>query len=121
MSDSGGTIVDDDGIDEEKLGWIMALKNARRGRIREYVEKYPRAQFHEGKRPWAVKCDMAFPCAIENEIGEADAKQLVDGGCVCVCASLAAVRRSGAVQCGCAAKRASISTALHCIFASGGV
>jgi glutamate dehydrogenase (NADP+) len=84
MSDSGGTIYDADGIDEEKLAWIMDLKNARRGRIREYLEKFPRAQFLEGKRPWSIKCDMAFPCAIENEISAADAKALIDNGCIAV-------------------------------------
>ena len=84
MSDSGGTTVNQDGIDDEKLAFVMDLKNSRRGRIREYCDKYPKAKFLEGKRPWSVKCDMAFPSAIENEISGADAKQLVENGCVCV-------------------------------------
>ncbi|MEM9696701.1 MAG: Glu/Leu/Phe/Val dehydrogenase dimerization domain-containing protein, partial [Myxococcota bacterium] len=84
LSDSSGVIVDEDGIDAERLRWVMELKNGRRGRIREYVEKYPRATYHEGKKPWGVPCDIAFPCAIENEIQAEDAKRLVDGGCRCV-------------------------------------
>ncbi|HZO16336.1 MAG TPA: glutamate dehydrogenase, partial [Polyangiaceae bacterium] len=84
VSDSGGTVVDEDGIDQEKLAYVKDLKNVRRGRIREYLTKYPRAKFIEGKRPWSVKCDLAFPSAIENEIDEADAKMLVENGCVCV-------------------------------------
>ena len=84
ISDSAGTIVDEDGIDEEKLAWVKDLKNVRRGRIREYAEAYPKAQYHEGKRPWGVNCDMAFPSAIENEISADDAKTLVDNGCICV-------------------------------------
>jgi glutamate dehydrogenase (NADP+) len=76
LSDSSGSIVDDDGIDEEKLAWVMDLKNTRRGRIKEYVEKFPRAKYLEGKRPWGVKCDMAFPSAIENEIDGDDAKNM---------------------------------------------
>jgi glutamate dehydrogenase (NADP+) len=84
LSDSSGTILDEDGIDEEKLAWVMELKNTRRGRIKEYVEKFPRAKYLEGKPPWSVKCDMAFPSAIENEIDGEDAKTLVDNGCVCI-------------------------------------
>jgi glutamate dehydrogenase (NADP+) len=85
MSDSAGTIHDADGIDADKLAWVMELKNVRRGRIREYASKYPRASYLEGKRPWAIPCDLAFPCAIENEITGEDARALVDHGCVCVC------------------------------------
>ncbi len=85
FSDSDGTIFDEDGIDEEKLAWVVALKNQRRGRIRDYAEKYPNAKYLEGKRPWAVPCDVAFPSAIENEVSGADAEELVQNGCQCVC------------------------------------
>ncbi|MEZ4224766.1 MAG: NADP-specific glutamate dehydrogenase [Polyangiaceae bacterium] len=84
LSDSSGTIVDNDGIDREKLAWVMDLKNARRGRIQEYVKQYPKASYLEGKRPWGVKCDIALPCAIENELDHEDARTLVSNGCVCV-------------------------------------
>jgi len=84
LSDSAGTIVDEDGINEEKLAWVMDLKNVRRGRIREYVDKYPKAVYREGERPWSAKCDIALPCAIENELDEHDAKKLVDNGCTVV-------------------------------------
>ena len=68
LSDSNGTIVDNDGIDQEKLHWVMQLKNVGRGRIHQYVDKFPRATYLEGKRPWAVKCDLAFPSATQNEV-----------------------------------------------------
>ncbi|WP_037318656.1 NADP-specific glutamate dehydrogenase [Salegentibacter sp. Hel_I_6] len=84
MSDSGGYIYDEDGIDEEKLQFIMDLKNVRRGRISEYVDEYSSAKYFEGKTPWEVKCDVALPCATQNELEKADAKQLVDNGCMCV-------------------------------------
>jgi glutamate dehydrogenase (NADP+) len=84
VSDSNGTIYDEDGIDQDKLRFVMDLKNKRRGRIREYVDKFPRAKYLEGQRPWAIPCDVAFPSAIENEVSGEDAKKLVDGGCVCV-------------------------------------
>jgi glutamate dehydrogenase (NADP+) len=84
ISDSNGTVVDEDGIDEEKLAYLMELKNIRRGRVREYVEKYPKAKYHEGKRPWFVKCDLAFPSATQNEIEEEDARTLVGNGCFLV-------------------------------------
>jgi len=84
MSDSGGTIVDNNGIDEEKLAWIMGLKNVRRGRVREYVEHFRGAQYYPDQTPWGVKCDLAFPSATQNEIDENDAKTLVDNGCFCV-------------------------------------
>lgn len=84
VSDSGGTIVDESGIDEEKLRWIMDLKNVRRGRISEYAEKFKGAKYHAGKRPWGVKCDLAFPSATQNEIDGADAAELVKNGCICV-------------------------------------
>ena len=84
MSDSGGTIVDKNGIDEEKLAWIMGLKNVRRGRIREYAEHFERAEYYPDQKPWGVKCDLAFPSATQNEIDEDDAKTLVENGCVCL-------------------------------------
>jgi len=80
LSDSSGFIHDPDGIDEEKLAWGMDLKNERRGRIGAYVEKFG-GSFHEGKRPWGVPCDLAFPCATQNELDEDDAKTLVANGC----------------------------------------
>jgi glutamate dehydrogenase (NADP+) len=84
LSDSGGTIVDEDGIDAEKLAWVMDLKNVRRGRIKEYADKFPRARFLAGQRPWGVKCDLAFPSATQNELDEKDAKTLVANGCICI-------------------------------------
>jgi glutamate dehydrogenase (NADP+) len=84
MSDSNGSIYDPDGIDAEKLAYIMELKNIYRGRIREYVEKYPTAQYFQGQRPWSVKCDIAMPCATQNELNEEEARTLVANGCICV-------------------------------------
>jgi glutamate dehydrogenase/leucine dehydrogenase len=84
LSDSAGTIVDEDGIDAEKLAWVMDLKNVRRGRIKEYADRFPRAKFLPGERPWGVKCELAFPSATQNEIDERDAKTLVANGCICV-------------------------------------
>ena len=85
MSDSGGYIFDKEGIDEEKLAWIMDLKNTRRGRIKEYVSKFSEAKYHEGKRPWGEKCDVALPCATQNELELKGAKNLVKNGCKVVC------------------------------------
>ena len=84
MSDSSGYIYDSSGISEEKLKFIMYLKNIQRGRISEYVKKYPKAVFKKGKTPWTVPCDMALPCATQNELNEGDAKKLVANGCKCV-------------------------------------
>ena len=84
MSDSKGYIHDTDGIDADKLAWIMDLKNNRRGRISEYADQYPSATFHEGNRPWEVKCDIALPCATQNELNGDEAKLLVANGCMCV-------------------------------------
>ena len=84
MSDSSGTIYDSDGIDTEKLNFIMDLKNIKRGRINEYIKKYPNAVFFKNKTPWEIKCDIALPCATQNEINENDAKNLVKNGCICV-------------------------------------
>ena len=84
LSDSGGYIVDEDGINTEKLKFVMDLKNVRRGRISEYVDKYPNAKYVAGERPWSVKCDIALPCATQNELNEDEAKQLIANGCICV-------------------------------------
>ncbi|EAS20899.1 NAD(P)-specific glutamate dehydrogenase [Flavobacteria bacterium BBFL7] len=84
MSDSGGYIHDADGIDADKLAFVMDLKNNRRGRISEYVSQYPSATYHEGERPWSVKCDIALPCATQNELNGDEAKTLVSNGCMCV-------------------------------------
>ena len=84
MSDSSGFIYDKSGIDEEKLKFIMYLKNIQRGRISEYVKKYPKAIFKKGKTPWSISCDMALPCATQNELNEDDAKKLVANGCKCI-------------------------------------
>jgi len=84
LSDSGGYIHDEDGIDAEKLAWVMDLKNNRRGRISEYVEKYPNATYHKGETPWGVPCQIALPCATQNELGGEDAKALIKNGCTCV-------------------------------------
>lgn len=84
LSDSNGTIHDPDGIDAEKLAWIMDLKNVRRGRIREYAEKFTKAEYMEGQRPWGIKCDIAIPSATQNEISKEEAETLVKNGCFCV-------------------------------------
>ena len=81
MSDSSGTIHDSDGIDQEKLNHIMYLKNEKRSRINEFVKKYPKAKFYKNKNPWSLSCDVAIPCATQNEITEADAKLLIKNGC----------------------------------------
>jgi glutamate dehydrogenase (NADP+) len=85
MSDSGGFVHDPDGIDAEKLAWVMELKNNRRGRISEYAKKFKSASYYTGKRPWSVACDIALPCATQNEIEKAGAKALVRGGTIAVC------------------------------------
>lgn len=84
LSDSGGFIYDKDGIDEEKLAFVMELKNKKRGRISEYADKYDSATFHADERPWGVNCDVALPCATQNELNGEDAKKLIDNGCSCV-------------------------------------
>jgi glutamate dehydrogenase (NADP+) len=83
MSDSEGFIVDNTGIDEEKLAFIMELKNEQRGRIKEYTKKY-KAEFVAGKTPWVVKCDVALPCATQNELNGDDARTLLKNGCLAV-------------------------------------
>ena len=83
MSDSSGFIYDKDGIDKDKLAFIMELKNIHRGRIKEYAEKY-HCDFIEGQRPWTIACDIALPCATQNELDGADAMELLKNGCQCV-------------------------------------
>ncbi len=82
LSDSGGYIYDPDGIDEDKLAWVVDLKSVKRGRISEYADEFEGAEHHEGKRPWAVPCDLAFPCATQNEISAEEAKTLIKNGCI---------------------------------------
>ncbi len=84
LSDSNGYIYDPDGLDEEKWQYVMTLKNMLRGRIREYAVKYPTATYYEGQKPWGVKCDIAMPCATQNEIDGDAARTLVANGCFCV-------------------------------------
>lgn len=81
LSDSAGYIYDADGIDAEKLAFVMQLKNVKRGRISEYVKKYPNAKYTKGKTPWNEKCDVAMPCATQNEVNGDDAKALLSNGC----------------------------------------
>lgn len=84
LSDSSGYIYDADGIDAEKLAHVMDIKNVQRARISEYTKKYPNAKFVEGKRPWEVKCDVALPCATQNELNGDEAKALVSNGVLAV-------------------------------------
>jgi len=84
FSDSEGFIYDGEGIDREKLAFVMDLKNNRRGRISAYAEVYPSAVFHRGKTPWEVACEVALPCATQNELGERDATALIKNGCMAV-------------------------------------
>jgi len=84
LSDSSGFIYDPDGIDEGKLAYVMQLKNIDRKRIHEYVERYPKASFNKAQKPWGIACDIAMPCATQNELDEKSAKQLVDNGCYCI-------------------------------------
>ena len=84
MSDSSGYIYDSEGIDTEKLEYIMNLKNVERKRISEYCIKYPTSIFVKGETPWDIKCDIALPCATQNELDASDAKALLDNGCICV-------------------------------------
>lgn len=84
LSDSGGYIYDKDGIDADKLDFVMDLKNNRRGRMSEYADKYSSAEFHKGKTPWEVSCDVALPCATQNELTGDDATVLIKNGCIAV-------------------------------------
>ena len=80
LSDSGGFVHDPDGFTQEKIDWVKDHKNLRRGRISDYVKEFKGAEFHEGKRPWAVPCDLALPCATQNEISKEEAEMLVKNG-----------------------------------------
>lgn len=84
LSDSLGYVYDADGFDTEKLAHVMELKNELRGTIKDYVTKYPKAKYIIGARPWGVKCDIAMPCATQNELDDSDAKMLIANGCICV-------------------------------------
>ena len=84
LSDSSGFVYDPDGIDQEKLGFVMDLKNNKRGRISEYVEKFKKAEFYKNKTPWTIPCEIALPCATQNELNLDDAKILVKNGCICI-------------------------------------
>ena len=83
LSDSSGYIYDSEGIDAEKLAFVMELKNVKRGRIKAYADHFG-CEFHEGARPWSVPCDIALPCATQNELNAEEAKALVANGCNCV-------------------------------------
>ncbi|HPC83411.1 MAG TPA: NADP-specific glutamate dehydrogenase [Thermoanaerobaculaceae bacterium] len=83
FSDSDGTVVDKEGCTQEKWEFLMELKNVRRGRIKEYAERF-HCEYYEGRRPWFVKCDVALPCATQNEISGDEAEMLVNNGCICV-------------------------------------
>lgn len=84
LSDSSGYVVDNDGIDKDKLAFVMDLKNNKRGRISAYVNAYPNAKFVANKTPWSEPCDIALPCATQNELNGTDAKTLLQNGCICV-------------------------------------
>lgn len=84
LSDSNGSIYDPAGLDEEKLAYVLELKNIKRGRIKEYAERFPGVTYMEGRRPWSIPCEIALPCATQNEIEKEDAEALVKGGCYCV-------------------------------------
>ena len=98
LSDSNGFIYDPDGIDVEKLAYVFELKNVYRGRIKEYVQKYPAAQYFENRRPWGIKCDIAMPCATQNEINAEEARQLVANGCICVAEGANMPSEPGAIE-----------------------
>ncbi|MBT3479413.1 MAG: NADP-specific glutamate dehydrogenase [Candidatus Marinimicrobia bacterium] len=97
LSDSSGSIHDSDGIDAEKLKFIMNLKNVKRGRIKEYADKFG-ATYLEGQRPWSVPCDVALPCATQNEINESEAKTLIKNGCMAVAEGANMPSEPGAVE-----------------------
>jgi len=84
LSDSKGHIYDPAGIDADKLAWVMELKGVRRGRISEYTDQFPGSSFHAGERPWGVTCDVALPCATQNELNGEEAKALLSNGCIAV-------------------------------------
>ncbi|MFK5957530.1 MAG: NADP-specific glutamate dehydrogenase [Lutibacter sp.] len=85
LSDSSGFIYDKEGFDTDKLAFIFDLKNNKRGRINEYVKKYPNASFFAGEKPWGIKCEIAMPCATQNEVNKEDAKTLLKNGCYVIC------------------------------------
>ena len=84
LSDSSGFVYDLDGIDQEKLNFVMDLKNNRRGRISEYIDRFSNAKFFKNKTPWSIPCQIALPCATQNELNIQDAKMLIKNGCICV-------------------------------------
>ena len=84
LSDSDGFVYDPEGLTEDKLNFVFMLKNIRRGRISEYAKQYPQAQYFPGERPWRIPCDIALPCATQNEIEKTDAENLLSNGCICV-------------------------------------
>ncbi len=97
LSDSNGTVYDPSGIDREKLEYVKYLKNEERGRIKKYAEKY-RVQYWENQCPWKAKCDVALPCATQNEIDSSDADRLIENGCICVAEGANMPSTSGAVE-----------------------
>ena len=84
LSDSNGFVYDPEGLTEEKLDFVFQLKNIRRGRIKEYADRFPQSQYFPNERPWRIPCDIALPCATQNEIERDDAQHLIDNGCWCV-------------------------------------
>jgi len=84
LSDSSGFVYDSDGIDQEKLNFVMDLKNIRRGRISEYIDRFSNAKFFKNKTPWSIPCQIALPCATQNELNIQDAKMLIKNGCICI-------------------------------------
>lgn len=84
LSDSSGSIYDSEGINIEKLDFVMDLKNNKRGRIAEYAKKYPKAKFYKNKTPWSIPCEIALPCATQNELNKNDAENLINNGCFCI-------------------------------------
>ena len=84
LSDSSGFVYDSDGIDQEKLNFVMDLKNNRRGRISEYIDRFSNAKFFKNKTPWSIPCEIALPCATQNELNIQDAKMLIKNGCICI-------------------------------------
>jgi len=98
LSDSNGTIHDPEGIDEEKLAFVMELKNLRRGRIKEYAEKFSGVEYKENAKPWGIPCDCAFPSATQNEVSLEDATELVKNGCTVVCEGANMPTTSSAVE-----------------------
>ena len=84
LSDSSGFIYDSEGLSTEKLDFVMDLKNNKRGRISKYIKRYPKAKFYKNKTPWDIPCDIALPCATQNELNKKDAESLIKNGCICV-------------------------------------